>query len=76
MKIIKNTVLKLISIYRFFSKYTPSVCRFEPTCSKYTYEAIEKFGVIKGGYLGIKRILRCHPYSKGGYDPVPDEFKW
>lgn len=76
MKIIKTALLKLISIYRFFSKYTPSVCRFEPTCSKYTYDAIEKFGVLKGGYLGIKRILRCHPYSKGGLDPVPDEFKW
>lgn len=55
---------------------TPKVCIFEPTCSKYTYEAIEKFGVIKGFWLGIKRILRCHPYSKGGYDPVPDEFRW
>ncbi len=76
MQIVKNLCLKLISIYRYFSKFTPSVCRFEPTCSKYTYEAIEKFGVIKGCYLGIRRILRCHPYSKGGFDPVPDEFKW
>lgn len=76
MQIVKNLCLKLISIYRYFSKFTPSVCRFEPTCSEYTYEAIEKFGVIKGCYLGIRRILRCHPYSKGGFDPVPDEFKW
>lgn len=76
MKIIKNICLKMIDIYRFFSKMTPSVCRFEPTCSKYTYIAIERFGVIKGIYLGIKRILRCHPYNKGGYDPVPEEFKW
>ena len=73
---LKFICLKLISIYRFFSKFTPSVCRFEPTCSKYTYEAIEKFGALKGTYLGIKRILKCHPYHDGGYDPVPDVFKW
>ncbi len=76
MQIIKTFCLKLIQIYRYFSKFTPSVCRFEPTCSRYTYEAIEKFGVIKGVYLGIKRILRCHPYSKGGFDPVPEKFEW
>ena len=72
----KFICLKLISIYRFFSKYTAPTCRFEPTCSKYTYEAIEKFGALKGIYLGIKRILKCHPYHKGGFDPVPDKFKW
>jgi len=76
MNIIKSAILKLISIYRYFSKFTPPVCRYEPTCSKYTYEAIERFGVLKGGYLGIKRILRCNPWHEGGYDPVPEEFKW
>ena len=76
MDIIKKLLLKLIQIYRYFLYFTPSVCRYEPTCSKYTYIAIERFGVIKGGYLGIKRILRCNPWHEGGYDPVPDEFKW
>ena len=76
MNIIKSAILKLISIYRYFSKFTPPVCRYEPTCSKYTYEAIERFGVLKGGYLGIERILRCNPWHEGGYDPVPTEFKW
>ena len=73
---LKKLCLKLIKIYQFFSKFTPAVCRFEPTCSKYTYECIERFGASKGIYLGIKRILKCHPFHEGGYDPVPDEFKW
>ena len=47
-----------------------SSCRFNPTCSNYTYEAVNKYGTIKGLFLGIKRIIRCHPWSKGGYDPV------
>ena len=54
-----------------FSKLTPSVCRFSPTCSEYTKQAIEKYGVIKGIWLGIKRISKCHPGNPGGYDPVP-----
>lgn len=49
---------------------TDSACRFEPTCSEYTYQAIEKYGSIKGVIIGLKRILRCHPFSKGGYDPL------
>lgn len=67
----QKIILGLIKIYQKFSKLTPPTCRFYPTCSAYTYEAIQKYGVIKGGFLGLKRILKCHPYHKGGYDPVP-----
>lgn len=66
--IIQKIFLSIIKVYRFFSKYTPPVCRFTPTCSQYAYEAIKKYGAIKGGFLSIKRILKCHPYHKGGYD--------
>ena len=72
----------LIKLIRFYQKYisvqtTPS-CRFIPTCSHYAIEAIEKYGALKGGFLAIKRILRCHPFGKMGYDPVPskEENKW
>jgi len=69
---VKTVVLALIRFYkRFISPALPSACRFEPTCSVYTYQAIDKYGVIKGGWLGIKRIARCHPLNPGGYDPVP-----
>ena len=67
----KKILLFLISIYQFISKYTPATCRFYPTCSEYTKQAIVKYGVLKGSWLGIKRICRCHPKNPGGYDPVP-----
>lgn len=68
---LKKIFIKIINIYQFFSKMTPPVCRFYPTCSEYAKQAITKYGIIKGGYLSIKRILKCHPFHPGGYDPVP-----
>lgn len=68
----KPIALALLRFYkRFISPMLPSACRFEPTCSVYMYQAIEKYGVFKGGWMGIKRIGRCHPFHPGGYDPVP-----
>lgn len=65
-------VLKLIRLYQAtFSRLLPPSCRFIPSCSEYTYQAIEKYGLFKGAWLGLKRISRCHPLNPGGYDPVP-----
>ena len=70
---IKQIVLFLIKIYQKISALTPPRCRFYPTCSEYTKQAIMRFGVLRGGMLGIKRIVKCHPLNEGGYDPVPDK---
>lgn len=68
----KKILILLIKGYRkFISPLFPPSCRFRPTCSQYTLEAIEKFGALQGSWLGFKRILRCHPFHPGGYDPVP-----
>lgn len=68
----KYPLLWLIRAYQLFiSPILPPSCRFEPTCSHYGYEAIRKYGVIKGGWLAVWRVCRCNPWGKGGYDPVP-----
>lgn len=67
----KHILIYLIKLYqKYISRGLPKTCRFYPTCSQYTLEAIKKYGAIKGSYLGIKRILKCHPFHKGGYDPL------
>jgi len=55
----------------FISPLLPPACRFYPTCSEYAAIAVERYGIFKGGYLAVRRILRCHPWNPGGYDPVP-----
>jgi len=70
---LKHIFLIIINFYRkFISPSLPSSCRFYPTCSHYSYEAIERYGAIKGLWLSIKRISKCHPFHKGGFDPVPE----
>jgi uncharacterized protein len=68
----KYVALGLIRLYQMtLSKVLPPSCRFEPSCSRYTYQAIQKYGFFKGSWLGAKRIVRCNPFNPGGYDPVP-----
>lgn len=75
--ITKILAIPFIWLVRFYqaaiSPYTPSSCRYSPTCSNYTLEALQKHGVFKGGWLAIKRIGSCHPWGGSGYDPVPEK---
>lgn len=69
---VARVLMLLVRIYQLtLSQALPPSCRFYPSCSEYTYQAIGKYGALKGSWLGLKRILRCHPFHPGGYDPVP-----
>ena len=67
----KYLVLDLLGVYKaMVSPFLPPACRFEPTCSEYARQAVEKYGALKGTWMGFKRIMRCQPFCKGGHDPV------
>jgi uncharacterized protein len=66
----KVVIASLRGYKRFISPWLPSACRFHPTCSEYTREAVDRYGVLRGLGMGAKRLLRCHPFHEGGFDPV------
>ena len=72
----RTPVLALLRFYKgFISPLLPPACRFQPTCSEFAIEAVTVHGVLRGGWLSLRRLLRCHPFSKGGFDPVPPSGK-
>ncbi len=71
----RRVLLWLIRQYqKYVSARTPAVCRFTPSCSQYAFTAIQRFGALRGTYLAVRRLLKCHPFHPGGYDPVPEAF--
>ncbi|MAP99258.1 MAG: membrane protein insertion efficiency factor YidD [Flavobacteriaceae bacterium] len=75
----KYLIFPFVTMIKFYrssiSPFLPATCRFQPTCSQYSIESLEKHGLFFGSYLMVKRILSCHPWGKSGYDPVPKKFK-
>lgn len=69
----KKLLIFLIRLYQATAPMRKPHCRYIPSCSQYCLTAIERFGALKGGWMGLKRILRCHPFHPGGYDPVPEK---
>lgn len=68
----KHVFIFIITLYqKFISPLFPPTCRFYPTCSNYSKQALMKYGIFKGSYLSVKRVLRCNPFNPGGYDPLP-----
>jgi putative membrane protein insertion efficiency factor len=68
---VRKLLVALITLYKkAVSPYLPQSCRFHPTCSEYGIQAIEKYGSLKGGLMALKRVMRCNPWNKGGYDPL------
>lgn len=67
----KRIAIRLIKLYQRAKRWRRPTCRYTPSCSEYTLQAIEKYGLLKGSWLGMKRIARCHPFHPGGHDPVP-----
>ena len=76
MNIFTKILIKLIKVYKYFlSPLTGHSCRYLPTCSEYSIEALETYGFVKGTYISLKRLLSCHPWGSGGYDPLKKEMK-